>query len=134
MVLKHVSWTCFKIHYSFSMQKQKMIQMKAVYVSGYVYSTFIYCIPTQICIEFSDLIGREAVHTGAYGWHMDRHMDQPTVVLIRVIRFAISNAWFSRTVAFEGGVWSQVCSIPNRMWDMKKQCLSQACYSRLGIG
>ena len=33
--------TCFKIHYSFSMQKQKMIQMKSVYMSGYVYSTFI---------------------------------------------------------------------------------------------
>ena len=26
----------------------------------------IYCIPIQICKEFSDLIGREAVHTGAY--------------------------------------------------------------------
>ena len=26
-----------------------------------------YCIPIQICIEFSDLIGSEAVRTGAYG-------------------------------------------------------------------
>ena len=35
--------TCFKIHYSFSMQKQKrMIQIKSVYVSGYVYNTFIF--------------------------------------------------------------------------------------------
>ena len=33
--------TCFKIHYSFSMQKQKMIEMKSVYMSGNVYSTFI---------------------------------------------------------------------------------------------
>ena len=33
--------TCFKIHYSLSTQKQKMIQMKSVYMSGYVYSTCI---------------------------------------------------------------------------------------------
>ena len=26
-----------------------------------------YCIPIQTCIEISDLIGREAVRTGAYG-------------------------------------------------------------------
>ena len=31
--------TCFKIHYSFSMQKQKMIQMKSVYMWGNVHST-----------------------------------------------------------------------------------------------
>ena len=37
-----VPCTCFKIHYSFSMQKQKMIQIKSVYMSGYVYSTFIF--------------------------------------------------------------------------------------------
>ena len=28
---------------------------------------YYYCIPIQICIEISDLIGREAVRTGAYG-------------------------------------------------------------------
>ena len=31
--------TCYKIHYSFSMQKHKMIQMKSVYMSGNVHST-----------------------------------------------------------------------------------------------
>ena len=30
--------TCFKIHYSFSMQKQKMIEMKSVYMSGNMHS------------------------------------------------------------------------------------------------
>ena len=37
-----VPCTSFKIHYSFSMQKQKMIQIKSVYMSGYMYSTFIF--------------------------------------------------------------------------------------------
>ena len=37
-----VPCTCFKIHYSLSTQKQKMIQIKSVYMSGYVYSTFIF--------------------------------------------------------------------------------------------
>ena len=37
-----VPCTCFKIHYSFSMQKQKMIEMKSVYMLGYVYSAFIF--------------------------------------------------------------------------------------------
>ena len=37
-----VPCTCFKIHYSFSIQKQKMIQMKSLYMLGYVYSVFIF--------------------------------------------------------------------------------------------
>ena len=66
-------------------------------------------------------------------WRMDWRTDRPTVVLICVIKFAISDAWLARSVAFECGVRSQVCPIPNRTWDMKKQWLSKACYSRLGI-
>ena len=72
-------------------------------------STLLYTL--QVCIEFNVIcLAERQSEQELTDWRIDR----PTVSLVRVIRFIISDVRLARSVAFEYGSRSQACQIPDR--------------------
>ena len=104
-------------------------QTKMLLYKYYIFVAFIsilackilytYCIPIQICIEFSDLIGWEAVRTGAYGLAYGlaygpancRSESRHQIYYFRRVIGEISSV----------GMWSSISSLPYSKLNMRHE-------------